>query len=79
VPWRDTLILQEQGYQSPASRRAKEKEADMSNLKEKVKEKIDGASDALKKTSDTAVDKSKDLAHSTGKTMEKGGKRLQDA
>jgi hypothetical protein len=51
----------------------------MSDLKDKVKNKIDDAADATKKTTETVVDKSKDTAHSAGKRVEEGGKRLQDA
>ena len=47
----------------------------MSNLKDK----IDDASDKAKDAAGNVIDKSKDLAHQAGKTMEKGGKRLQDA
>jgi len=49
----------------------------MSNLKDKTKDKVDAAADALKKTSGKMVAKSKDLVHQAGKTVEKGGKRLQ--
>ena len=51
----------------------------MSNLKDKAKEKIDDAADAAKKATDQVVDKAKDVAHSAGKKMEEGEKRLQDA
>lgn len=51
----------------------------MSNLKDKTKKKIDDAADAAKKAADQVIDKSKDAAHSAGKKMEEGGKRLQDA
>jgi len=51
----------------------------MSNLKDKTKKKIDDAADAAKKAADQVIDKSKDVAHSAGKKMEEGGKRLQDA
>jgi hypothetical protein len=50
----------------------------MSDLKDKAKEKIDDAADAARKATDKVVDKSKDIAHSVGKKMEEGGKRLQD-
>lgn len=55
-----------------------EGENTMSNLKDKAKDKIDDAADAVKKATDKVVDKSKDLAHEAGKTMEKGGKRMQE-
>jgi hypothetical protein len=51
----------------------------MSDLKDKVKEQIDDAAEATKKVLDSAVDKSKDIAHEIGKRVEQGGKRLQDA
>lgn len=49
----------------------------MSNLKDKAKDKVDAAAEALKKTSDNVIDKSKDLAHDAGKAVEQGGKRMQ--
>jgi gas vesicle protein len=57
----------------------KERIQTMSDLKDKAKEKIDYAADAAKKATDQVVDKAKDVAHSAGKKMEEGGKRLQDA
>jgi hypothetical protein len=51
----------------------------MSDVKDKAKQKIDDAADAAKRAASHVVDKSKDVAHSVGKKMEKGGKRLQDA
>ena len=51
----------------------------MSDMKDKAKQKIDDAADGAKKAADKIVDKSKDVAHSAGKKMEKGGKQLQDA
>ena len=51
----------------------------MKDLKDKAKEKVHDAADATKKIADQVVDKSKDAAHSAGKKMEEGGKRLQDA
>jgi hypothetical protein len=51
----------------------------MSDLKDKVKEQSDEAAEATKKVLDSAVDKSKDIAHEIGKRVEQGGKRLQDA
>ena len=56
-----------------------ERSETMSNLKDKTKKKIDDAADAAKKAADQVIDKSKDVAHSAGKKMEKRGKRLQDA
>ena len=50
----------------------------MSDLKDRVKQKIDEGVDAAKKVTDQAVDKTKDFAHRAGKKIEKGGKRLQD-
>jgi hypothetical protein len=49
----------------------------MSNLKDKAEDKVDQAADAIKKTTGKVIDKSKDLAHSAGKVVEKGGKLLQ--
>ena len=51
----------------------------MSDLKDKAKEKIDDAANAIRKAADKVVDKSKHAAHSLGKKIEEGGKRLQDA
>jgi hypothetical protein len=51
----------------------------MSNLRDKTEEKVDQAADVVKKTAGKLIDKSKDLAHSTGKVVEKGGKLLQKA
>jgi gas vesicle protein len=51
----------------------------MSDVQDNAKQKIDDAADAAKKAADKVVDKSKDVAHSAGKKMEEGGKRLQDA
>jgi hypothetical protein len=49
----------------------------MSNLKGQAEDKVDQAAKAIKKTAGKVIDKSKDLAHSAGKAVEKGGKRLQ--
>jgi hypothetical protein len=51
----------------------------MSDVKDKLKNKIDDAADAGKKVVDKVVDKSRDAAHQAGKHLERGGKRLQDA
>lgn len=51
----------------------------MSDIKDKVKSKIDDAADAAKKALDKAADKSKEAAHKAGEQLERGGKRLQDA
>ena len=50
----------------------------MTDMKDKAKQKIDDAADAAKKAAGKVVDKSKDVAHSAGKKLEVGGKRLQD-
>jgi uncharacterized protein YjbJ (UPF0337 family) len=50
----------------------------MSNLKDKANDKVDQAAEVVKKTTGKVIDKSKDLAHSAGKSIEKSGKRLQD-
>lgn len=51
----------------------------MSDLKDKTKEKIDGAAKATKDAAGKAVDKSKDLAHKAGNQMEQGAKKLKGA
>jgi gas vesicle protein len=51
----------------------------VTDLKDKAKEKIDGAADATKKAADQVIDKSRDVAHNMGKKMEEAGKRLQNA
>ena len=51
----------------------------MSNLKDKAKEKIDQAANAVKNTTDKVVNKSKDVAHAAGKKIEQKGKELKDA
>lgn len=51
----------------------------MSDIKDKVKSKIDDAADATKKAVDKVADKSKEAAHKAGEQLERGGKRLQDA
>ena len=51
----------------------------MSDMRDKAKQKINDAADGAKKVVDKVVDKSKDVAHSAGKKMEEGGKRLQNA
>jgi hypothetical protein len=51
----------------------------MSDLKDKVNEKIEGAAKATKNVVEHVVDQSKDVAHEIGKRVEKAGKRLKDA
>jgi uncharacterized protein YjbJ (UPF0337 family) len=51
----------------------------MSDLKSKAKRNIDTAAGAAKNAAGLAIDKSKDVVHSVGKKLEKGGKRLQSA
>lgn len=51
----------------------------MSDLKDKAKDKIDDAADATKRGAGKVVDKAKDLAHSAGKKLEEGGKKLKDS
>ena len=48
------------------------------NLKDKAKGTIDTAAAAAKRTSEKIIDKSKDAAHSAGKSIVKQGKRLQN-
>ncbi len=45
-------------------------------MKDKAKKKIDSAAKATKAAAGTAIDKSKDLAHTAGKKLEEGGRRL---
>jgi hypothetical protein len=52
-------------------------ENEMSNLKAKTEDTVDQAADVIKKTTGKVIDKSKDLAHTAGKAVEKGGKALQ--
>jgi len=50
----------------------------MGDLKDKAKEKIDDAAAAAKKATDKMSGRAKGLAHSAGKKMEQGAKRLKD-
>jgi gas vesicle protein len=47
------------------------------DLKERVHDTIGDAADTARKVTETVIDKAKDVAHEAGKTMVKGGKRLQ--
>jgi hypothetical protein len=49
----------------------------MSELKDRVKQKIGEGADAAKKVTDQVIDKARNVAHRAGKKMVKGGKRLQ--
>ena len=51
----------------------------MSDMKDKAKQKINDAADVAKNAAAKVVDKSKEVAHSAGKKMEEGGKRLKNA
>lgn len=51
----------------------------MSDLKDKANEKVDAAAQAVKKSAERVIDKSKDAGHSAGQKLQEGGKRLQDA
>jgi ElaB/YqjD/DUF883 family membrane-anchored ribosome-binding protein len=51
----------------------------MSDLKDKLNEKIEDAAEATKSVLDKVADQSKDVAHEIGKRVEQVGKRLQDA
>jgi gas vesicle protein len=51
----------------------------MSDLKDQAKKKIDDAAEAAKNATKKTADTAKDMTHKAGKTMEEGGKRLQDA
>jgi hypothetical protein len=66
------------GYQFALHWKNVERRNCMSNLKDKANDKVDEAAEAIKKTTGKVIDKSKDLAHSAGKSIEKGGKKLQD-
>jgi gas vesicle protein len=57
----------------------KERGRAMSNVNDKLKDKIDDTAAAGKKLVNKVADKSKDVAHDAGKKLEQGGKRLQDA
>lgn len=50
----------------------------MSDFKDKTEKKIDEAAEAAKKVAGKVADKGRNVAHSLGKKMEEGGKRLQD-
>ena len=50
----------------------------MSDLKDKVTERIDDAAGAAKKAAGQVIDKSKDVAHNAGKKIEEAGKKLQE-
>jgi hypothetical protein len=62
-----------------ASIHGKQQGVSMSDLKEKTKQKTEEAAQAVKEVTAKIVEKSKDVAHTVGKKMEEGGKRLQDA
>jgi hypothetical protein len=62
-------------YSAPLT--SEEGEQTMSDIKDKLKDKIDDAADATKKAVDVVAEKSKDAAHKAGKQLEQGGKRLQ--
>jgi hypothetical protein len=63
----------------PNAERTKKRSLKMSDFKDKAKQKIDEAAEATKKAADKVVNRSKDVVHNVGKTIEKGGKRLQNA
>jgi hypothetical protein len=48
------------------------------SLKGKANNSINAAADSAKRVTERAVDKSRDAAHSAGRTMVKQGKRLQN-
>ena len=50
----------------------------MSEFKDKAKDKINAAATSAKQTSHKVIDKSREAAHSAGKTLVKQGKRLQN-
>ncbi|HVV46297.1 MAG TPA: hypothetical protein VHC72_13885 [Bryobacteraceae bacterium] len=47
------------------------------DLKDKAQDTINAAASNAKRMSDRAIDRSRDAAHSAGRTMVKQGKRLQ--
>ncbi len=49
------------------------------DLKDQASENLDAAAGVAKATAMEIVDKSRDVAHRAGKTLEMGGRRLQDA
>jgi hypothetical protein len=49
----------------------------MNDLKDKAKDRIDTVADAAKKGAANVIDKAKDVAHSAGKKMQEGGKKLK--
>ncbi len=49
------------------------------DLKERFRDTVDEAAGATKAAAGTLVDTSRDLAHTAGRKMEEGGKRLQEA
>jgi hypothetical protein len=62
-----------------ASRNGSARRNQLSDLKDKLKDKIDAVADAAKDTTDKAVDTGKDVAHTAGKKLEQGSKKLKDA
>lgn len=51
----------------------------MGDLREKTKDQLNDAAKTAKKAAAETGDRARDLAHTVGKTMEEGGKRLQNA
>ena len=47
------------------------------DLKDKAQDTVNAAASSAKRMTDRAIDRSKDAAHSAGRTMIKQGKRLQ--
>jgi gas vesicle protein len=50
----------------------------MSVLKDQAQEKLDDVARSAKTVADQIVDKSKEVAHDAGESLESGGKRLQE-
>jgi len=50
----------------------------ITDVKERVTDKIDDAASAAKKAAGQVVDKSKDVAHNAGRKIEEAGKKLQE-
>jgi hypothetical protein len=70
-----TLLMKDRNLRSTWNRGEKT----MSDVKDKLKNKIDDAAEATKKAVDKVAEQSKNAAHKAGEQLERGGKRLQDA
>lgn len=50
----------------------------MSDLKDKANETIENAAQVTRKATSKVIDKSKDLAHTAGKVIERQGRKLKN-